>query len=81
MLLSLPPPAGEPVWNDLHNTFDKQHFIPPDEYFTNCLFVLVPTSSNSRESVVALLSIYNDYLQAHFTLIDQNAGWYLVKRR
>lgn len=81
MLLNVKPPPGEPVWNDLHNTFDEQHFIPPEEYFSNCPAVLVPAASNSRETVVALLAIYNDYLYAHYSLIDQSPSWYLVKRK
>jgi hypothetical protein len=81
LLLNAPQPRGEPVWNDLHNTFDEQRFIPPDEYFAGCPVVLVPTASNSRETVAALLAIYNDYLYAHYSLIDQNASWYLVKRK
>ncbi len=81
VMLGVTQPPGEPVWSDLHNTFDQQRFIPPEEYFTNCPVLLVPRASNARESVVALLAIYNDYLYAHYSVIDQNASWYLVKQK
>lgn len=81
VMLHVPPPPGAPVWNDLHNTFDEHRFIPPEEYFINCPVVLIPKASNSHETVVALLAIYNDYLQTHYSMIDQDASWYLLQQK
>ena len=80
MMLNVAPPPGAPVWSDLHNTFDEHQYIPPEEYFTNCPVVLIPTASNSHDTVIALLAIYDNYLHAHYSMIDQDSCWYLLKQ-
>jgi hypothetical protein len=81
VMLNVAPPPGEPVWSDFHNTFNERQFIPPGEYFSNCPVVLIPAASNAHETAVALLDLYKPYLDAHYTMIDQNSSWYLLKSR
>jgi len=74
-------PKREPIWLDYQNTFDMSNHIEPELVFYGADVVLVPKLSNNPNTEIGILSVYDAYMESHYTILEQDQYWYLLVKK
>jgi hypothetical protein len=86
LLLDRKPARNVPLWWDLNVSFSHRIFPRPEDVFEFADYVIYPhldgmAGGCCKETVVALLDIYREYLGSRYVVAAESQHWILLRRR
>jgi len=80
--LQRPSPPNMPLGFHYGVSLNETTYLPPEHIFKGCDVLMIPRYVDyDNRTVPCLLTVYRDYLDKHFTQIDQSRFWNLFVQK